>query len=106
MAAIVDPRHKSLEWLKCHQQHTIPKQLLKEMFAVVGVPVDENPPANEDDAPNEPHVNVDALKTAIFLMNLMKKTSEVAAGADGLRRAVTGEFDAWLLVPEARTHGC
>eukprot|EP00731_Ephydatia_muelleri_P020663 Em0013g390a len=46
LQAIVDPRHKSLEWLKCHQQHTIPKQLLKEMFA--GVPVDENPPANED----------------------------------------------------------
>ena len=56
MAAIVDPSHKSLEWLKRHQQHTIQKQLLKEIFAVVGVPMDENPPANEDDAPNEPHV--------------------------------------------------
>ena len=29
-------------------------------------------------------------------------TSEVAAGADGLHRAFKGEFDAWLLVPEAR----
>eukprot|EP00731_Ephydatia_muelleri_P020249 Em0012g1074a len=36
MAANVDPRHKSLEWLKRHQQHTIQKQLLKEMFAVAG----------------------------------------------------------------------
>ena len=30
MAAFVDPRHKSLEWLKRHQQHTIQKQLLEE----------------------------------------------------------------------------
>ena len=60
MAAIVDPRHKSMEWLKRHQQHTI-----------------------------------------------QEETSEVnvAAGADGLRRAVTGEFNAWLIVPEARPHG-
>ena len=108
MAAIVNPRHKSLEWLKCHQQHTIPKQLLKEMFAVIGVPVDENPPANEDDAPNELHVKCRRFDYCDFLDEdeLDEETSEVASGADGLRRAVTGEFDAWLLVPEARTHGC
>ena len=31
-----------------------------------------------------------------------EQTSEVAAEADGLRRAIKGEFDAWLLISEAR----
>ena len=72
---------------------------------MVGVPVDENPPANEDDAANEPHVKRRCFEDCDFLDEDElddKETLEVAAGADGLRRAVMGEFDALLLVPEAR----
>ena len=72
---------------------------------MVGVPVDENPPANEDDAANEPHVKRRCFEDCDFLDEDEldeEETLEVAAGADGLRRAVTGEFDALLLVPEAQ----
>ena len=71
--------------------------------------MDENPPANEDDAPNETHVKCRCFEDCDFLDEDEldeEETSEVAAGADGLHRAFTGEFDAWLIVPEARTHEC
>ena len=42
MAAVVDPSHISLEWLTPLQQQTIKQQLLKEMFAVAGVPSDND----------------------------------------------------------------
>ncbi|KAL5515226.1 hypothetical protein EMCRGX_G000362 [Ephydatia muelleri] len=42
MAAVVDPRHISLEWLTPLQQQTIKQQLLQEMFAVAGVPSDND----------------------------------------------------------------
>ena len=58
------PRHKSLEWLKRHQQHTIQKQLL-EMFAVSGLQMTEIAPGNEDDAQIG-----SALMTAIFWMKM------------------------------------
>ena len=50
MAAFVDPRHKSLEWLKRHQQHTIQKQLLEELLAVSGLQMTEIAPGNKDGA--------------------------------------------------------
>lgn len=50
MAAIVDLRHKSLEWLKPHQHHSIKQQLLSVMFAVAGISVDV---MSEDDENNE-----------------------------------------------------
>ena len=65
---------------------------------MIGVPVDENPPANEDDAPNELHVKCRRFDYCDFLDEdeLDEETSEVASGADGLRRAVTGSL----------MHGC
>ena len=50
MAAVVDPLHISLEWLTPLQQQTIKQQLLKEMFAVAGVPSDND--ALEKDGSN------------------------------------------------------
>ena len=42
MAAVVDPHHRSLEWLTSPQQCIIRQQLLVEMFAVAGVPSDDD----------------------------------------------------------------
>ena len=83
MATVADRRHKSLEWLKRHQQH-------------------ENTPANDDGALKEP--NIKNRRCDFFFDEddpEEEQTSEVAAEADGLRRAIKGEFDAWLLIPEA-----
>ena len=49
----MDPRHISLEWLTPLQQQTIKQQLLKEMFAVAGVPSDND--ALEKDGSNVPN---------------------------------------------------
>eukprot|EP00731_Ephydatia_muelleri_P020693 Em0013g420a len=53
MAAVVDPLHISLEWLTPLQQQTIKQQLLQEMFAVAGVPSDND--ALEKDGSNVPN---------------------------------------------------
>ena len=42
MAAVVDPRPRSLEWLTSPQQCIIRQELLVEMFAVAGVPSDDD----------------------------------------------------------------
>ena len=98
MAAFVDPRHKSLEWLKRHQQHTIQKQLLEVMFAVSGLQMTEIAPGNEDDAQI---VKRQCFDGCDFLDEDEQDTSEAAAGAFQ-RAAVQGEYDAWLLIPEGR----
>ena len=101
MAAFVDPRHKSLEWLKRHQQHTIQKQLLEEMFAVSGLQMTEIAPSNEDDAQIVKPRRFDDCDFLDEDEPDEQDTSKAAAGA--LQRvAVQGEYDAWLLVPEAR----
>ena len=63
--------------------------------------MDENTPANEDYALMS---NVEALMTVIFYEDEPdeEQPSEVAAEADGLRRAIKGDFDAWLLISEAQ----
>ena len=101
MAAFVDPRHKSLEWLKRHQQHTIQKQLLEEMFAVSGLQITEITPGNEDDAQIVKWRRFDDCNFLDEDEPDEQDTSEAAA--DALQRAaVQGEYDAWLLVPEAQ----
>ena len=67
MAAIVDPRHKSLEWLKPHQQHLIQQQLLDEMFAVAAIPIPENDENNEDDAAVPPKLKHRCFEDCDFL---------------------------------------
>ena len=101
MAAFVDPRHKSLEWLKRHQQHTIQKQLLEEMFAVSGLQMTEIAPGNEDDAQIVKWRRFDDCDFLDEDEPDEQDTSEAAAGALQ-RAAVQEEYDAWLLVPEAR----
>ncbi|KAL5515927.1 hypothetical protein EMCRGX_G001172 [Ephydatia muelleri] len=101
MAAFVDPRHKSLEWLKRHQQHTIQKQLLEEMFAVSGLQMTEIAPCNEDNAQIVKRRRFDDCDFLDDDEPDEQDTSEAAAGALQ-RAAVQGEYDAWLLVPEAR----
>ena len=100
MAAFVDPRHKSLEWLKRHQQHTIQKQLLEEMYAVSGLQMTEIAPGNEDDAQIVKRWRFDDCDFLDEEELDEQDTSEAAAGALQ-RAAVHWEYDAWLLVPEA-----
>ena len=87
-------------------------ELLSAVLGVsIGLPMNENPPANEDDAPNEPNVKHRRFDDCDFLDEDEpdeQETSEVATGGDGLHRAVQGEFDAcclflrpdsWMLIP-------
>ena len=69
---------------------------------MVGVPMDENTPANEDDALKQ--INVKPRRFDGCDIFDEEQTSEVSAEADGLHRAIKGEFDARLLIPA--THGC
>ena len=111
MAAIVDPRHKSLEWLKPHQQHLIQQQLLDEMFAVAEIPqsidiIPENDENNEDDAAVPPQSKHRRFEDCDFL-DADEEESDILdsindAPAHGLRKEVKDEFDAWLLIPEVR----
>ena len=105
MAAIVDPRHKSLEWLKPHQQHLIQQQLLDEMFAVAEIPIPENDENNEDAAAVPPKLKHRRFEDCDFLdadeeSEKLDRNSD--APAHGLHREVKDEFDAWLLIPEVR----
>ena len=93
MAAFVDPRHKSLEWLKHHLQHTIQKQLLEEMYAVSGLQMTEIAPGNEDDAQIVKRWRIDDCDYLDEDEPDEQDTSEAAA--DALQRAaVQGEYDA------------
>ena len=95
MAAFVDPRHKSLEWLKRHQQHTIQKQLLEEMFAVSGLQMTEIAPCNEDNAQIVKRRRFDDCDFLDDDEPDEQDTSEAAAGA--LQRAA---------VQGSMMHGC
>ena len=106
MAAIVDPRHKSLEWLKPHQQHLIQQQLLDEMFAVAEIPIPDNDENNEDDAAVPPKLKHRRFEDCDFLDADEEESEKLDHNSDapahGLRREVKDEFDAWLLIPEVR----
>eukprot|EP00731_Ephydatia_muelleri_P024124 Em0016g395a len=106
MAAIVDPRHKSLEWLKPHQQHLIQQQLLDEMFAVAEIPIPDNDENNEDDAAVPPKLKHRRFEDCDFLDADEEESEKLDRNSDapahGLRREVKDEFDAWLLIPEVR----
>ena len=109
MAAIVDPRHKNLEWLKPDQQHLIQQQLLDEMFAVAEIPIDiipENDENNEDDAAVPPKLKHPRFEDCDFLDADEEESAKLDRNSDapahGLRREVKDEFDAWLFIPEVR----
>ncbi|KAL5478061.1 hypothetical protein EMCRGX_G024938 [Ephydatia muelleri] len=90
MAAVVDPRHISLEWLTPLQQQTIKQQLLKEMFAVAGVPSDNDALEKDDDYDDESTI---AARQA---------NSDEQDACRSLRDAVKEEYDVWLRLHEIR----
>ena len=73
MAAIVDPRHKSLEWLKPHQQHIIQQQLLGEMFAVAKIPYLKMMRTRNMMLQYHHDQNILVLKTVTFLTQMKKR---------------------------------
>ena len=104
MAAVVDPLHRSLEWLTSPQQCIIRQQLLVEMFAVAGVPSDDD----DDDDRLYDESNMPKLtkhrrfEDCDFLDDYDDKSTKSAVSDEqqcvcsSLRNTVKEEYDAWL----------
>ena len=109
MAAVVDPRHISLEWRHLYNSRQIKQQLLKEMFAVAGIPSDND--ALEKDGSNVPNPTKQRrFEDCDFLDDYDDESTKAARQANSdeqdacrsLRDAVKEEYDVWLRLHEIR----
>ena len=109
MAAVVDPRHRSLEWLTSPQQCIIRQQLLVEMFAVAGVPSDDDEDRLCDESNMPKLTKRRRFEDCDFLDDYDDESTKSAVSDEqqcvcsSLRNRVKEEYDAWLRLSEIRS---